>query len=246
MELSLKHKVLWQFLCDNCDCAGVWEPNWKLASVMIGEKMKAEDLRVFGERLMLFGSGKVLIVGFVMFQYGKLSTECRPHQNIFKAIEKHGIAHLVEGHPDFSDRVSNRVSGRVSDTLQDKEEDKEEEEERDDEVQEKKGGDLTTAIYAAYPRKVARPPAIRAIAKALASPPLGVGLSEWPGDLLAITERYAALRKTEPIEFTPHPATWFNERRFEDDPSTWVTAASGSAKPAAAPVPTFNRWENKG
>lgn len=240
MDLSLKHKVLWQFLCDNCDCAGVWEPNWRLASLMIGEKVKADDLRVFGERVLLLSSGKVLLTSFVLFQYGKLSVDCRPHQGIFKAIEKHGIAHLVEGHPEFSDRVSNRVSNRVSDTLQEKDKDKDKEEDKDDEVQEKKDSEIIETIYSAYPRKVAKPPALKAIAKALASPPLGMDSGQWPADLLAITTRYAALRKAEPVEFTPHPATWFNERRFEDDPSTWVTAAT--AKTATAPKRTAREF----
>lgn len=80
------------------------------------------------------------------------------------------------------------------------------------------------AIYAAYPRKVGKPKALPMIRKALANPPLGVSQADWPAQLLAITQRYAALRNGEDPNFTPHPATWFHQRRFEDDPSTWKPA----------------------
>ena len=79
------------------------------------------------------------------------------------------------------------------------------------------------AIYQAYPRKVAKPAAIRCIAKALASPPLGIDLTVWPALLLQITVRFADARKGEDPQFTPHPSTWFHQRRFEDDPATWKT-----------------------
>lgn len=73
-------------------------------------------------------------------------------------------------------------------------------------------------IYDAYPRKVARPKAIKAIEKAMTSTD--------PAFLLARTLAFA---KTQPpnYQFTPHPATWFNERRF-DEPKSWV--ANGAAK----------------
>lgn len=70
-------------------------------------------------------------------------------------------------------------------------------------------------IYQAYPRKVGKPAAIRAIRKAMkgSSPEL----------LLTKTEAYARAREGQPDKFTPHPATWFNQERFNDDPVTWAT-----------------------
>lgn len=68
-------------------------------------------------------------------------------------------------------------------------------------------------IYSFYPRKVGRPLAIRAILKALKG---------WEPDfLLGRTKVFATARKGEDPKFTPHPATWFNQERFRDDPSTW-------------------------
>lgn len=88
------------------------------------------------------------------------------------------------------------------------------------------------AIYEAYPRKVGKPKALATIRKALANPPHSVSTTDWPAQLLAIVKRYAALRKGEDPQFTPHPATWFHQRRFEDDPSTWK---SESCQPNGKP-----------
>ena len=67
-------------------------------------------------------------------------------------------------------------------------------------------------IYKAYPRKVAKPAAIRAIEKAMKIRPAA--------ELLKLTVAFAATQlKNDP--FTPHPATWFNQQRFADDPETW-------------------------
>jgi hypothetical protein len=76
-------------------------------------------------------------------------------------------------------------------------------------------GDVSAveAIYAAYPRKVAKPAALRAISKA-------VEKFEAP-NVLARTIEFAKLWLGNDLAFCPHPATWFNQERFNDDPSTW-------------------------
>lgn len=67
-------------------------------------------------------------------------------------------------------------------------------------------------IYASYPHKVGRPVALKAIRKALRNFTFAF--------LLERTQAYAKLRNGDK-SFMPHPATWFNQERFNDDPSTW-------------------------
>lgn len=90
-SLSPTMKCLWQYICDNVDAAGVWETNFGLAGFLIGVKVKEADLQAFGDRIEKLASGKFWLPGFIPFQYGKLSTECRPHLKIFEALNKHGI-----------------------------------------------------------------------------------------------------------------------------------------------------------
>lgn len=75
--------------------------------------------------------------------------------------------------------------------------------------------DIAERIYNAYPRKVAKPAALKAIRKALES---------IDGEsLLALVEAYSEARRGQDQQYTPHPATWFNGQRWADDPQTWRT-----------------------
>jgi hypothetical protein len=82
------------------------------------------------------------------------------------------------------------------------------------EVSPKKADLLSKAeeIYAAYPRKVGKPAALKAIAKAL---------KETDADLLELTRAFAKAVEHDNPDYIPHPATWFNQARFNDDPATW-------------------------
>lgn len=116
--LKPRLKCLWQFICDNADHAGVWEPNFGLASYQIGEKVTEADLSKFGARLHKLPTGKYLIVSFIEFQFGKLSPTCPAHKPVFKAMEKNRV----------TDTLIDTLTSRVCDTLQEK--DKEEEEDK--------------------------------------------------------------------------------------------------------------------
>ncbi len=80
-------------------------------------------------------------------------------------------------------------------------------------------------IYEAYPRKVAKPEALRAIQKAINR---GTSAST----LLACTKLFAVTTDLD-VRFIPHPATWFNQERFNDDPATWRNGATTKPKEKA-------------
>jgi hypothetical protein len=78
-------------------------------------------------------------------------------------------------------------------------------------------------IYAAYPRKIARSAAIKAIQKAGKA----VGMEK----LLKAVKAYAEATSRWPAEerqYIPHPATWFNQGRYDDDPKEWERGGGGS------------------
>lgn len=83
-------------------------------------------------------------------------------------------------------------------------------------------------IYEAYPKRVGKPAAIKAITKAL--------VKIKPEDLLEKTRAFAAAKTGSDPQFIPHPATWFNQERFNDDPETWRQSvpAGPSGKPLDA------------
>lgn len=86
-------------------------------------------------------------------------------------------------------------------------------------------------VYALYPKKVGRDEALRAITKQLKSHPLAY--------LLDKTNQFAEAVNSWPVSYRyfqdggdrcPHPASWFNQGRFADDPKEW--RRSGARKPA--------------
>lgn len=88
-------------------------------------------------------------------------------------------------------------------------------------------------IYRAYPRHVGTDAAYKAIAKSL-------GFCEYE-TLLAITKRYSERRRrpgNDP-KLTPHPATWFNQGRWKDDPTEWDRLDSDGAKGVPVSSDTF-------
>lgn len=83
--------------------------------------------------------------------------------------------------------------------------------------------ELAAEIYELYPLKVGRPDAIKAILRAM---------KKTSTDFLrARTAAYAkAVAGTDTM--IPHPSTWFNQERYNDDPSTWVRQVLKNHRPA--------------
>ena len=177
-DLSTNEKLGYIYILDNCDSAGVWDANTKLAEFSIGAKLKWNDLaEKMGHRVFKLKDGKWLVTRFIGFQYGKLTADCRPHLPIIRLVEKHKASGFPADLQSLINTLSNRVSNRVLDTAQDKEQDKDQEQEKDQDQEleleaEKQAasdsiGITPEQIYGAYPRRTKRPDAVRAIEKAL-------------------------------------------------------------------------------
>ena len=95
LNLSLKHKMLVKFLFDNCDCAGVYEPNYALLSFYIGEKITPKDFENL-KQIKKLKNGNFLIEDFLKFQYGissydSLNPKFSVHKGIIKSLEKNQL-----------------------------------------------------------------------------------------------------------------------------------------------------------
>ena len=82
-------------------------------------------------------------------------------------------------------------------------------------------------IYQAYPKKVAKPVALRAIVRAIKAS------GDAPDTVLQRTIEYAELVKERGVDKTyiPHPSTFYNQWRWQDDYDDHH------------PVPQANPWE---
>jgi hypothetical protein len=122
-DLPTKYKLFWIYILDECDAAGVWKPNIRLASFQIGEPFEESELkRIFADRLDFTESGYWFLKKFVFFQYGKLSESCKPHLSVINLLKYHKIKGYTKGIHTLEEKEK------------DKEQDKEEEQEKENYV----------------------------------------------------------------------------------------------------------------
>lgn len=238
-KLSPLHKCLWTYLTDNCDQAGVIDIDWELASFQIGAKVKADDLTsAFGKQVYALPCGKWIVLRFVEFQYGTPSRSCKPHARIFDALERHGIS--LEW---ISERVSEASSkgiegyNKASLRLEEEEGKKRgigsggEDDAGAPDTPPTPSQPTSADVYEAYPRKEARKDAVKSIDRAAREAPGGMAY------LLDRTKVYAAcVARWTPDErrFIPHPATWFNQARYDDNPALWSRSEAVIGTPVKA------------
>ena len=91
-------------------------------------------------------------------------------------------------------------------------------------------------IYLAYPRHVGKAAALRAIAKALTT--VQTQRNTTPQDAAEFLHSQVVKFSNSPAgqrgQYTPHPATWMNSERYNDDPNEWqeprTVAVKGDGK----------------
>jgi len=95
--MSSATKLLWIWLNDNCDHAGVIVPDFELASLQIGQPVNEQNITELQGRLHQISPGKYIIRGFIEFQYGDISPNkpksqmSRFHTLIWKTLKSHNI-----------------------------------------------------------------------------------------------------------------------------------------------------------
>lgn len=74
-------------------------------------------------------------------------------------------------------------------------------------------------FWQAYPRRIGKGAAEKAWSKAITSTPADT--------LIENAQKFALLRRGQDPSFTPHPTTWLNQRRWEDQPDPEPSAPAG-------------------
>jgi hypothetical protein len=123
MNLPPDYKLAFMFIKDNCDQAGVWKPNKRLAETMLGVKIEWDDFLISCDgRVKLIQGEYWWITRFVEFQYGTLSENCKPHIPVINLLRKYQLFERVsKGYP------------KGIETLEEKEQEKEKEKEKEKE-----------------------------------------------------------------------------------------------------------------
>ena len=125
-QLPSGNKLLWRFLCDRCDMAGVWDTNWTLASFQIGTPVEEKDIIPFGNRTRRLDNGDIFLVQFIAFQWGELNPQkSKVHLGVLRCLESHGLSYpidtLLKARPLSSRYPIDRVQGKEKEKEQEKE-----------------------------------------------------------------------------------------------------------------------------
>ena len=94
MELDAPMKLLWFYLCDSCDHAGVWKVNKRLAEFKIGMPINWDAVAlVMGGRVFLLGDGaRWFLPKFLRFQNPNgLKVSCPAHAQVVRMLHQHKI-----------------------------------------------------------------------------------------------------------------------------------------------------------
>ena len=87
------YKLLWFFILDDCDHAGIWHVNFDIASVYIGEDIdESRAIEIFKDKVVVFDKGeKWFIPSFIDFQYIKLTENNRAHNSVIIKLKKYNL-----------------------------------------------------------------------------------------------------------------------------------------------------------
>lgn len=130
--LSVEAKLVWVYLTDNCDHAGIWPAALDLISSDVGIEVTDDKIKHwFGDKIVRLRDDKYFLPGFVDFQYGSLNPANRVHESVLNRLKKEGAYKGLK---------------RPSDRAKDKDKDKD---------KDKFLGEYER-IYAAYPRKIGK------------------------------------------------------------------------------------------
>lgn len=88
--LQAPYKLLWLYICDDCDHAGIWQVDIEVAQIRVGEKLDEQKaLNFFSGKIIPIENGtKWFIPSFIEFQYPSgLSENNKAHAGIIKILE---------------------------------------------------------------------------------------------------------------------------------------------------------------
>jgi hypothetical protein len=91
-SLKAPYKLLWLYICDDCDHSGIWQVDIEVAQIRIGEKLdEKKALEYFVDKIIpLENNTKWFIPSFIEFQYPSgLSENNKAHTGIIKNLERY-------------------------------------------------------------------------------------------------------------------------------------------------------------
>lgn len=128
--MKAPYKLLWLYICDECDHAGVWQVDIEVAQIKIGEKIKLDEaLRVLAKQIIPFDNNqKWLIPDFIDFQYGTLNPKNKVHNSVIEILLRYDLIDDNLKIKEYIEWLASPLQG-AKDTDKDKDKEKEKDKE---------------------------------------------------------------------------------------------------------------------
>lgn len=95
-SLPTKYKLLWLYILDDCNHAGLWDVDLEVAEIRIGDKINTKEaIKYYSKNIKIFDNGnKWFIPKFIEFQYGQLNENVNAHKSVIRLIEKYDLYNI--------------------------------------------------------------------------------------------------------------------------------------------------------
>lgn len=90
-SLKAPYKLLWLYILDECDHAGIWQVDFEVAQIKIGEKINQKDALIFFANKIIDLGEKWFIPNFIEFQYTELNPQNRAHNSVILILKKYEL-----------------------------------------------------------------------------------------------------------------------------------------------------------
>jgi hypothetical protein len=118
-ELSPQHKLLWFYILDDCNHAGIWDVDIEVASIRVGEELIYDMLpQAFLDKIVIFDNGdKWFIPEFIDFQYGELNPNSNVHKSVIALLEKYNLEGYMKGSQGVQSTLNNKDKDKDKDIV---------------------------------------------------------------------------------------------------------------------------------
>lgn len=120
--MEAPYKLLWLYILDECNHAGIWEVDFDIAEIKIGEKLdKKTALKFLDGKIIVFDEEeKWFIPDFIDIQYVELNYLNRVHKSVIDILNKYKLIDK-----EFKPLARTLQGRKDKDMVKDKDKDKE-------------------------------------------------------------------------------------------------------------------------
>lgn len=233
------YKLLWDYICSDCNHAGIWIVDFEIAQIYLGKDMpvnRKDALKFFNadkERVIEIDDGaRWFIASFIEFQYGDLNPQNRVHASVIQQLKSYDLWNEAQKTTKGLVRPLRDPKDRENERDKDKKQKQEAPPELTTEETHKRIGEMTDKI-----KRQGEPYAlsVREAVSSISSIP--------PGDVWRYLDRFAAIQKAKEsppknlIEYKSHFINWLNIQLREEKKEQPKFSGNGQAKHNGGPIP---------